>query len=124
MTVADNGRVDEQVRAYIDGIDEEHRPLFDRVHRLILEARPEAEIGFSYKMPTYKAGGHRMLLAVWKHGVSIYGVGEDRDAGFLARRPELKTSRGTIQLRPADAARISDDELRDMARAALGDRTR
>lgn len=107
------------MRAYIDGIDEEHRPLFERVHRLILEARPDAEVSYSYKMPAYRAGAHRMFLAAWKHGVSIYGVGEDRDAGFLARRPELRTSRGTIQLRPEDAARISDDELRDMARAAL-----
>jgi uncharacterized protein YdhG (YjbR/CyaY superfamily) len=112
--------VDERVRAYIDGIDAEHRPLFERVHRLILEARPDAEVTFSYQMPTYRRGDHRVFVAAWRHGVSIYGVGEDRDAGFLARRPTLRTSKGTIRLRPGDAAGIADDELRDMARAALG----
>jgi hypothetical protein len=56
---------------------------------------------------------------VWKHGVSIYGVGPGADAGFIARHPDLIASRGTIRLRPQDAAAIPDDELREMVRAAL-----
>ena len=51
--------------------------------------------------------------------MSIYGWQQDREAGFTARHPELKTSKGTIQLRPEDAAGIPDDEFRDLARAAL-----
>jgi hypothetical protein len=58
---------------------------------------------------------------VWRHGVSIYGWQEGRDAGFTARHPDLKTSKGTIRLRPEDAAAIPDDELRDLVWAALGD---
>jgi hypothetical protein len=34
--------MDDDVRDYIDGIAPEHRPLFDRLHRLILEAHPDA----------------------------------------------------------------------------------
>jgi hypothetical protein len=51
--------------------------------------------------------------------VSIYGWDQGRDAGFTARHLELKTSKATIQLRPADAAVIPDDEFRDLVRAAL-----
>jgi hypothetical protein len=51
--------------------------------------------------------------------VSIYGWPQSRDGGFTARHPALKTSKGTIQLRAEDAAGISDDELRDLVRAAL-----
>jgi hypothetical protein len=58
---------------------------------------------------------------VWRHGVSIYGWQQGRDAGFTARHPELKSGKGTIRLRPEDAAAIGDDELRDLVRAALGD---
>jgi hypothetical protein len=58
-------------------------------------------------------------VGAWKHGVSIYGWPQDRDGGFTARHPELRTSKGTIQLRAQDAAGISDDELRDLVRAAL-----
>jgi hypothetical protein len=36
-----------------------------------------------------------------------------------ARHPKLKTSTGTIQVRPRDAAAISDDEFRDLVHAAL-----
>jgi uncharacterized protein YdhG (YjbR/CyaY superfamily) len=94
------------------------------LHRLILEAHPDAAVVLSYQMPTYKVGRHRLLLGVWRHGVSIYGWQEGRDAGFTARHPDLKTSKGTIRLRPEDAAAIPDDELRDLVWAALGSRAR
>jgi uncharacterized protein YdhG (YjbR/CyaY superfamily) len=111
--------MDDAVRDYIDAIDSEHRPLFDRLHRLVLETHPDATVVLSYQMPTYKVGHRRLFLGVWKHGVSIYGWGQGHDAGFTARHPELKTSKGTIQLRPEAAVGIPDDEFRDLVRAAL-----
>ena len=85
--------MDDAVRDYIDAIAPEHRPLFDRLHRLILEAHPDAAVVLSYQMPTYKVGRRRLFLGVWRHGVSIYGWQEGRDAGFTARHPDLKTSK-------------------------------
>ena len=41
---AGSGRIDEAVQAYIDGIAPGYRPLFDRLHRLILGVRPDAEV--------------------------------------------------------------------------------
>ena len=111
--------MDEAVRGYIDAIPPEHRPLFDRLHRLILAAHPDAIVVLSYKIPTYRVGRRRLYVGVWKHGVSIYGWPQGQDAGFAARHPELRTSKGTIQLRPEDAAGISDDEFRDLVRSAL-----
>jgi hypothetical protein len=110
--------VDEAVQAYIESIPACSRPLFDRLHRLILAAHPEAAVVLSYRMPTYKVGRRRLFLGAWKHGVSIYGS-QGRDAGFAARHAELRAGKTTIQLRPQDAAGISDDEFRDLARAAL-----
>jgi uncharacterized protein YdhG (YjbR/CyaY superfamily) len=113
--------MNDAVRAYIDAIAPEHRALFDRLQRLVAEVHPEAEVVISYQIPTYKVGRRRLFVGVWKHGVSIYGWDQGHDAGFTARHPELKTGRGTIQLRPDDAAGIPDDELRDLVRAALDD---
>ena len=113
-------RVDQAVQHYIDSIPPEHRPLFDRLHLLILQVRPDAAVVLSYQMPTYKAGRRRLYLGVWKHGVSVYGWPQGHDAGFTARHPELRTSKGTIQLRPQDAAGIADDEFRDLIGAAFG----
>jgi uncharacterized protein YdhG (YjbR/CyaY superfamily) len=112
--------MDDAVRDYVDAIAPEHRPLFDRLHRLILEVHPEAAVVLSYQIPTYKVGRQRLFLGVWKHGVSIYGWQQGRDAGFTDRHPELKTGKGTIRLRPEEAAAMPDDELRDLVRAALG----
>ena len=111
--------MDDAVRAYIDAIDPGHRPLFDRLHRLVLEAHPEATVVLSYQMPTYKAGRNRLFLAAWSHGISIYGWRQGRDAGFTDRHPDLKSSKGTIRLRPEDAATLADDELRALFRAVL-----
>jgi uncharacterized protein YdhG (YjbR/CyaY superfamily) len=116
--------VDEAVRGYIDAIPAGHRPLFDRLHRLILAAYPDAAVVLSYKMPTYKVGRCRLYLGAWKHGVSIYGWQQGRDAGFTARHPELVTSTGTIQVRPEDAAGIPDEELSALVRSALDPRSR
>jgi uncharacterized protein YdhG (YjbR/CyaY superfamily) len=111
--------MDDAVQDYIDAIAPEQRPLFDRLHRLVLEVHPDAAVLLSYQIPTYKVGRRRLFIGVWKHGVSIYGFEQGRDAGFTARHPELRTSKGTIQLRPGDAAAIPDDEFRDLLRATL-----
>jgi uncharacterized protein YdhG (YjbR/CyaY superfamily) len=110
---------DAAVRRYIDGITPGHRPLFDRLDRLILTAYPGAAMVLSYGMPAYQVGKRRLHVGAWKHGLSLYGWPQERGAGFTSRHPELKTSKGTIQLRPQDAEGISDDELLDLVRAAL-----
>ncbi len=111
--------MDDAVRGYIDAIAPEHRPLFDRLHRVILAARPDATVAISYTMPTYRIGNRRLHLGVWRHGVSLYGWRQGCDGGFTTRHPELQTGKGTIRLRPEDAAAIDDDELRDLTRSAL-----
>jgi uncharacterized protein YdhG (YjbR/CyaY superfamily) len=110
--------MDEAVRRYRDEMDSEYRPVFDRLHRLIVAACPDAEVVLSYGMPTYRIARRRLNIAVWKHGLSLY-VSPNRDGGFSARHPELATGKGTIKLRPEDAARIPDTELQDLVRAAL-----
>jgi uncharacterized protein YdhG (YjbR/CyaY superfamily) len=111
--------MDEAVRAFVDAVDPAHRPLFDRIHGLILQAHPEASVDLSYQMPTYRVGSSRLYVGVWKHGLSVYGWKQDGDGGFAARHPELVTSKGTIRLRPTDAGELGDDELLDLVRAAL-----
>jgi uncharacterized protein YdhG (YjbR/CyaY superfamily) len=111
--------MDEAVRNYIDAIPPERRPLFDRIHRLILEAHPDATVLLSYQMPTYVVGRYRLYVGVWKHGLSFYGWEPGRDAGFSNRHSELVTSKGTIKLSPDAAARIPDDEFRGLLFAAL-----
>jgi len=115
----DNGSVNDAVREYIDTINPEHRPMFDRIHQLVLEVHPDADVVLSYRIPTFTVGRHRLYVGVWKHGLSFYGWQKDRAAGFTTRHPELVTSTGTIKLRPQDAERIPDDELSDLVRAAL-----
>ena len=111
--------MDQAVADYVSAISPEHRALFDRIHRLILDTCPDATVVMSYKMPTYQAGTRRLHVGVWKHGVSLYGWKAHGDGGFTARHPDLQTSTGTIRVRSDGAAAISDDDFRDLARAVL-----
>jgi uncharacterized protein YdhG (YjbR/CyaY superfamily) len=113
-----SGVMDDAVRRYRDEMDGEYRPVFDRLHRLIMAVCPDAQLVLSYGMPTYRIGRRRLNIGVWKHGLSLY-VSPNRDGGFSARHPELAAGKGTIKLRPADAAGVPDAEFKDLIRAAL-----
>src|SRR4051794_36662469 len=110
--------MDPRVADYVAAIDPERRPLFDRVHHAVIAAYPDAEVVFSYKMPTYVVGTRRLYVGVWKHGVSLYGWGRDRDGGLAARHPEWDSGKGTLRL-PAPGDAVTDDELDAFARAVL-----
>jgi hypothetical protein len=110
--------MDEAVRRYRDEIASEYRPVFDRLHRLIVSTCPEAEVVLSYGMPTYRIGRHRLNVGVWEHGLSLY-VSPRRDGGFSDRHPGLASGKGTIKLRPEDAARTRSANSSSGMRAAL-----
>ncbi len=111
--------MDEDVLAYMRAIDPEHRPLFDRLHAIVLAAHPDADVAIAYGMPAYRVGKRRLSLGVWAHGVSVYGWRDDRDGGFVARHPELSSGKRTIRISPRDAAQVSDEELRGLLGGAL-----
>ena len=111
--------MDAVLQQYVDTAAAPHRELFERLHQLVVEAVPEASVAMSYGIPTYKVGRRRLFLGVWQHGVSIYGWGAGRDAGFVERHPELRSGKGTIRLRAGDAAAIPDQEFADLVRAVL-----
>ncbi len=67
----------------------------------------------------YVAGGRRLYVAVWKHGLSFYGWEHGRDGGLAARHPELDSGKGTLKLPVTESVRISDAELRNFAAAVL-----
>ena len=111
--------MDKDVLAYVEAIDPERRPLFDRLHGIVLATHPDAEVAIAYGMPAYRVGKRRLNLGVWKHGVSVYGWRGDRDGGFVERHPELSSGKGTIRIKLKDAEQISDDELRGLLGGAL-----
>src|SRR4051794_28994178 len=98
--------MDDAVQAYLDAIPAATRPLFDRIHALVLEVHPDVATVISYDMPTFVVDDRRFYLAAWKRWVSFYGWDGDRDGGFLARHPELSSGRGTIKLTPAAAEAV------------------
>ena len=111
--------MDSKLQAYIDGIAPEFVPLFERLRGILTHAQPEATFGFAYNMPTFRSGKRRLHLAVWQHGISVYGWRRDNDGGFSERHRELLSGKSTLRIRPEDAASISDAEFVGLLGGAL-----
>jgi hypothetical protein len=111
--------MDAELQAYIDAIAPEFCPLFERLRRIMDREHPDAAFVFAYNMPTFRLGKRRLHLAVWQHGISIYGWRRDNDGGFLERHRELLRGKSTLRLRPEDAAAISDEEFAGLMGGAL-----
>ena len=120
-TTEDRGAADAAaLGAYLDAVAPANRVLFDRVRAEVEQRYPAATLGWSYKMPTFSLGKRRLYVGAWAHGLSLYGWRQGGEAGVVVRHPAIKTSKGTIRLRPEDAAELSDAELGELVDAALG----
>ena len=95
------------VQRYLDAVPEERKPLFNKLHRLIMDLYPGADVVMSYKIPTYKAKSGWVALANQKHCVSLYTCGAHHIAEFKAKYPAIKTGTGCINLKVADAVPVA-----------------
>lgn len=111
--------MDAKLQAYVDAIAPEFVPLFERLRGIMHHEHPDAAFLFAYNMPTFRLGKRRLHLAVWQHGISIYGWRRDNDGGFLERHPDLLSGKSTLRIRPKEAAAISDDEFAALLKGAL-----
>ena len=111
--------VDSEVQAYVDGIDPANRPLFDRVHGLIVDTFPDVQVGIAYKMPVYRVGDRSLNVGAWKHGVSFYGWVEDASLSVLRNHPELASGKGTLRIPRKVADDITDADLVEVIRNGL-----
>src|SRR5579862_7473860 len=106
--------MDPAVQSYIDAIPESKRPLFDRLQSLILDLYPDAEILFSYKIPTYKVGRRRVYLGLWKDGVSLHAIDPEP---FKQRHRSIKTGRGSLNFKLTDD--VPEADVRDAIQRAI-----
>jgi len=121
LYACDDGREDAAAQAYVDGIAADPRPLFDRIHRLIVGEFPDVEVGVSYQMPVYRRAARSLNVGAWKHGVSMYGWPGEGTFSILERHPELSSGKGTLRITRAVADDIRDEELVELVRGALSD---
>ena len=91
--------MNKEVQRYVDAVPDERRPLFDKLHELIIDLYPSAEVVMSYQIPTYRAKSGWVALGYWKDGVSLYTNGAHHIAEFKAKYPAIKTGKGSITLR-------------------------
>jgi hypothetical protein len=91
---------DDDVQAYVVGMQPATRTLFDRLHAIVLQEPPEAEVALSYGMPGYRLGRRWLNIGAWAHGISLCGWRKDNDGGFVARHPRLASGKATLRIVP------------------------
>jgi uncharacterized protein YdhG (YjbR/CyaY superfamily) len=96
------------VQTYRDDLAGKRQERFDVLHRLILGLYPDAEVSMRYRMPTYTWHDGWVALGNQKDYLSVYTCGAQHLADFKARHPDIKTGKGCINLRDADALPLTD----------------
>ena len=86
------------VDEYIAAQPERLRGPLKRVRNTIRKALPEAQEAISYKMPTYKLHGSRVLyFAGWKQHYALYAATDGVAAAFEDELAPYKVDKGTIR---------------------------
>ena len=99
--------MNKEVQRYVDSIPQERKPLFDKLHKLILSLYPNAEVVMWFRMPTYRAKSGWVALANHKHHISLYTNGKHNIAEFKAKYPKMKTGTGCISFKDTDPVPVT-----------------
>ncbi len=102
---------------YVDGVPAEFRPMFDRLHELILETHPEAEVVIQYQVPTYKVGKAKVFLGTWKQGVTLYTTDPANLVEFKRLHPRTKVNKASINFRADEE--LPETDVRAVVELAL-----
>ena len=95
------------VEQYIASQPDAAQSALHRVRRAICKAVPQAEETISYKMPTYRLHGERMLFfAGWKRHYSLYPATKHIIATFKQELAPYEISKGTIRFRLSEAVPV------------------
>ncbi|MGH7726002.1 MAG: DUF1801 domain-containing protein [Candidatus Eiseniibacteriota bacterium] len=95
------------VERVISTVPKDRKLLFDRLHALIMDLYPNAEIGISYRIPTYRAKSGWVALSCGNSGVSLFTNGPHHLAEFKAKNPNIKTGRASITLEVSDVLPVT-----------------
>jgi uncharacterized protein YdhG (YjbR/CyaY superfamily) len=91
--------VDAAVEKYFEEVPDSRKPLVQKLHSLVIERFPNAELTMKYKMPTYSHGEGWVAIANQKNYVSLYTCSALHLAGFKQAFPGYKTGKGCINFR-------------------------
>jgi uncharacterized protein YdhG (YjbR/CyaY superfamily) len=108
-------RIAPEVTDYIASVPRDHRPIFDRLHDLVLDTLPDARAVISYNMPAYVVDGvpgGRVSLSSGKTTVSLATTIAEPVRAFGAKHPRFRTGKVTVQF-PPDAD-LPEDDLRTL----------
>ena len=105
------------VQRYMESVPQDRKLVVGKLHTLILELYPNAEVDMSYKMPTYKVKDGWVALANQKRYISLYTCGPHHIAAFKEKYPAIKTGKGCINLKPTDEIPVS--ALKEVVKHAI-----
>lgn len=105
------------VQAYIDDVPSSHRAQFDRLHAIIMDELPDADVVISYKMPLYKVGRRHVGLNSGRpDGVTLTTTSPDHIEQFRRDHPAFPTNKTSIPFKLGDD--LPEDGIREVIRRA------
>ena len=96
---AENGEeLKNEVDAYIAGFPPKTRKILARIRAVIRKAAPRAVESITYRIPTYKLDGRRLIyFAGFQSHIGLYPVTPDVKAKFKKEVAQYKGGKGTLR---------------------------
>jgi hypothetical protein len=92
----------QDVQKYFDAVPEDRRPLFNKLHELILSLYPKADVLIWFGMPTYRAKCGWVAIANQRNFVSLYTNSPDHISEFKEKYPSIRTNKASINIRESE----------------------
>ena len=87
-----------EVSAYIAKFPPKTRAILSRIRATIRKTAPRATESITYRIPTYKLDGHRLIyFAGFKSHIGLYPVTPDVKAKFKKELAGYKGGKGTVR---------------------------
>ena len=87
-----------QVAAYLDALPPDARKALKQVRAAIRAAAPQAEEGFSYRIPSFRLDDRPLVwYAAFKNHYSMYPIGASITRGLANDVDQYETAKGTIR---------------------------
>lgn len=97
-----------EVEKYFQSIPKARIDRMYKIHSMILDIYPNADVTMKYKMPTYHVCDGWVSLANQKNYISLYTCGYHHSEQFKSKYLKIKTGTGCINFRDKYEIPLSD----------------
>lgn len=110
-------QVPAEIQAYLEKVPNNRRERLTNLHAMVIAACPDVEVSMKHNMPSYERQGKWLAFGNLSSYISFYVSDSESIKDFVARHPEIKSGKATLNF--TDGVEIPESDVQLVARKAL-----